>query len=93
MCGETVLTIYRLTNPIFLLKKLAERISFIVTVGNCLPEESPNQIEQDLLAKKSWMASTLDEILQVPEVLEADDVKALFNMMNLNWSPQPFLDR
>ena len=83
----------RLTKPINSLKKLYKRHEVIRSLTKALLEEKADQPKQDVDAKIDWLASTMDELLAASDVLEADDAKALFEMLDTPRPPNNFLDR
>jgi hypothetical protein len=87
------LTHPRLTKPINSLKKLYKRYEVIRSLETALLEERAGQPKQDVDAKIDWLASTVDELLADSDALEADDAKALFEILDAPWSPNNYLDR
>jgi hypothetical protein len=58
-----------------------------------LPMEIAGQLKRDVDAKIEWLASTFDDLLAASNVLEADDARALFQLLDAPWSPNNYLDR
>jgi hypothetical protein len=87
------LTYPRLTTRFKSLKKLYERHDFVKLVGNVLIEEIPGLLMRDVDAKIEWLASTFDDLLAASNVLEADDARALFQLLDAPWSPNNYLNR
>ena len=89
------LTHSRLMKPIDSLKKLYKRHEVIQSLTAALLEERTDQPKpkQDVDAKIGWLASTMDDLLAASDALEADDAKALFEMLGGSRSPNNFLDQ
>ena len=79
--------------PIDSLKKLYKRHEVIQSLTAALLEERADQPKQDVDAKIGWLASTMDDLLAASDALEADDAKALFEMLGGSRSPNNFLDQ
>lgn len=87
------LTHSRLTKPINSLQKLYKRHGVVQSLTTALLEERTDQPKQDVQAKIAWLLSTVDELLATSDALEADDAKALFEMLGTPRPPNDFLDR
>ena len=83
----------RLTKPINSLKKFHKRHEVIRSLTKALLDDRADQPKQDVDAKMDWLASTVDELLAASDAPEADDAKALFEMLGAPRLPNNFLDR
>lgn len=82
-----------LTEPINSLKKIYKRHEVIQSLTAALLEEGTDQPKQDVDAKIGWLVSTMDDLLAASDSLEADDAKALFEMLGGPRSLDNFLDQ
>jgi hypothetical protein len=88
-----MLTLSSLTKPITSLEKLSRRHEVIRSLTTALLDERADQPKQDVDAKIDWLVSTLEELLAASDALEADDAKALFEILGTPRPPKNFLDR
>ena len=79
--------------PINSLKKLYKRHEVIQSLMTALLEERADQPKQNVDAKIDWLASTVHELLAASDALEANDAKALFEMLGAPRPPKNFLNQ
>ena len=90
---ESKLTHPRVTKPINSLKQLHKRHEFIRSLKTGLLEESAGQPKQHVDAKIDFLESTVDELLATSDALEADDARALFEILNAQQWRSNYLHR